>query len=75
MKDSLKLVAALIISFAAAIDIDQGEGEQTKQKKHHVITKQFGDPFLQRAVEGFPEDNNLALTKSFIYDPTTHHGK
>ena len=43
--------------------------------KPHIINKSYGaDSFFTKPVEGYPVDNNLALTHSFIFGGVHHSG-
>ena len=46
------------------------------QSLHHKVklNKALGDSLFSRPIEEFPADNNLALTRSFIYTPAVNSG-
>ena len=66
MKASLSLLL-LQIAMAAATVVTQ----KTENHLHHhsqLTQSNFGDSFFAKPVEGYPDDSNLALTHSFIFE-------
>ena len=61
------LLLALNASLAAAAALSQHTAEGVSSEHKSVLSKSVGDPFYAHAVEGYPVENSLALTSSFIY--------
>ena len=59
----------LLITYAEAVKMKMSDKQV--QSLHHKmrLNKAVGDSFFSRPIEEFPADNNLALTRSFIYSP------
>ena len=65
MKSTLLL--ALNAAIASAVALNQNTAQGVNAEHKSALSKSHGDPFYARPVEGYPIENNLALTSSFIF--------
>ena len=60
-------INALMAASAMAVTLNQQSSTSVEQTKTNAGTKQVGDSFYSKPVEGYPVENSLALTGAFIY--------
>ena len=64
----------MLATMAAASVVNQATAEGVNQKQRHFLKASTGDSFFSKPVEGYPTENNLALTHSFIFGTANKAG-